>query len=172
MALDSEQFVTLLTRSQPSLYAYILSILPDAARAEDVLQETNVTLWRKAGEFEPGTAFLAWACKVAWFKVLSTRRRLARDRHCFGDELLDYLAERQAQRAEELEPRRAALRSCIAKLPEAQRRLLRDRYRPGASVRDIARDSNRTVGVVSQTLYRIRTALQECIQGSLSEGRA
>ncbi len=172
MALDSEQFVALLTRSQPSLYAYILSILPDAARAEDVLQETNVTLWRKAGEFEPGTAFLAWACKVAWFKVLSTRRRLARDRHCFGDELLDYLAERQAQRAEELEPRRAALRNCIAKLPEPQRRLLRDRYRPGASVQAIARDSNRTVGVVSQTLYRIRTTLQECIQGSLSEGRA
>ncbi len=169
---DAEHVVTLLTRAQPSLHAYILSLLPDPALADDVLQETNVTLWRKAGDFQPGTSFTAWACQVAWYKVLSARRRMARDRHCFGDELLDYLAERQAQRAEGLEPRRTALRDCIARLPEPQRRLLRDRYRPGASVQAIARDSGRTVGVVSQTLYRIRTALEECIRGSLSEGRA
>jgi RNA polymerase sigma-70 factor (ECF subfamily) len=169
---DTEEVVTLLTRAQPTLHAYILSLLPDPALADDVLQETNVTLWRKASEYAPGTAFTAWACQVAWYKVLSARRRLARDRHCFGDELLDYLAERQAQRAEGLEPRRAALRDCLAKLPEVQRLLLRDRYRPGASVQAIARDSGRTVGVVSQTLYRIRTTLEECIRGSLTGGPA
>ena len=42
-----ERFVTSLTDSQDLLYAYILSLFPDVDLARDVLQETNLVLWRK-----------------------------------------------------------------------------------------------------------------------------
>ncbi len=73
----TQDFVRLLTRSQSSLYTYIYSLLPDANQAEDLLQETNTTLWQKASDFEPGTSFMAWSCQVAYYKVLTQRRRLA-----------------------------------------------------------------------------------------------
>src|SRR3954454_14411357 len=43
------EFVQLLTGVQSRLYAYICSLVGDSAGARDVLQETNLALWNKAG---------------------------------------------------------------------------------------------------------------------------
>lgn len=53
----SAEFVRLLTGNQRKLYAFILSLLRRPADADDVLQETNMVMWRKCAEFEPGTNF-------------------------------------------------------------------------------------------------------------------
>ncbi len=168
MNKESQAFVRLLTQAQPSIYAYILSLVLDHAQADDLLQETNLTLWNKADQFEAGTNFLAWACKVAYFKVLSHRRSKARDRHVFNDELLDYLAERQEERSEQFERRREALRHCINRLTAYQQQLLTARYQAGGSVKVMAAKKGRSVGVISQTLYRIRCALNKCIESRLA----
>lgn len=65
-----EHFVRELTRCQNSVFAYILSLVgnPDAAR--DIQQETNVVLWRKAGEFKEGSNFMPWALGIARMQVL------------------------------------------------------------------------------------------------------
>jgi len=52
----------------------------------------------------------------------------------------------------------------MEKLPEAQRRLVADRYADALSVGAIAEASGRSVGAVSQTLYRIRQDLLACIR--------
>jgi RNA polymerase sigma-70 factor, ECF subfamily len=168
MKRDSEEFLTLLTASQSSVYAYIASLLPNRQQADDLLQETNMVLWRKAEEFESGTSFVAWACQVAYFNVLSHRRRKSRDRHTFGDDLFDYLAERQCERMDEVEDRQHALRKCLEKLPAKQRELIEARYAPGASVRRLADERQTTEGALSQSLYRIRNTLLECIKRSLN----
>ncbi|MBL8797003.1 MAG: sigma-70 family RNA polymerase sigma factor [Planctomycetia bacterium] len=165
-----DEFITHLTMAQPSLWAYVLSLLPDHVAAQDVLQETNLTLWRKAGNFQPGTSFIAWACQVAYFHVLSYRRRMRRDRLVLDDSVLAYLAERQAERAETLDNRLAALRGCLEKLPEASRRLLQERYAPGGSVKDLAESDGRSVAAVSQVLYRIREKLLSCIETAQAAG--
>ncbi|MDF1745393.1 MAG: sigma factor, partial [Gimesia sp.] len=46
---NTEQFVQQLTENQNRLYGYVYSLLGDHSRAEDVLQETNLVLWRKIG---------------------------------------------------------------------------------------------------------------------------
>lgn len=172
MKRDSEPFLALLTAGQPSLYAYIVSLLPNRQHADDVLQETNMVLWRKAEEFQEGTSFLAWACQIAYFNVLSARRRMSRDRHTFGDDLFDYLAERQCERMDEVEDRQQALRRCLGKLPPKQRELIEARYQPGASVRRMADERRTTEGALSQSLYRIRTSLLECVKRGLAAAGA
>ena len=87
-----EQFVQQLTACQTMLYAYILMLLPSHDDADDVLQETNLVLWRKADEFVDGTEFGAWACRVAHFQVRAWLRDAQRDRHVFDPELLGSLA--------------------------------------------------------------------------------
>ncbi len=170
MESDSEEFVRLLTEAQGAVYGYIVTLITDRNRARDLLQETNITLWRKAGNFEEGTNFNAWACKVAYFHVLGFRRKMAREKLVFDDDILDYLSERNDHRiAEEgAQARSRALRSCLQKLPEHHRKLVEDRYQPGASVQQIAAEENRTVGAISQTLYRIRHNLMICIEKTLA----
>ncbi len=168
MIAPEEEFVTHLTGAQPSLFAFIFSLLPDQQRAEDILQESNLVLWRKRQEYQPGTSFMSWACQVAYFNVLAFRRKMARDRHRFDDSVFDYLAERQIERADELEDRRQILLQCIEKLPDSQRQIIAERYEPGASVRQMADSRGMSEGALSQSLYRIRAALLNCIEKSLA----
>jgi RNA polymerase sigma-70 factor (ECF subfamily) len=163
---NRDEFITQLTVAQSSLWAYVFSLLPDHGAAQDVLQETNLTLWRKANEFQPGTNFLAWACQVAYFHVLSHRRRVRRDRLLFDDDVLAYLAERQADRVGSLGDRLVALRGCLEKLPPPSRRLLEERYAPGGSVKNLADADGRSVAALSQVLYRIREKLLNCIEAA------
>ena len=46
MKSDSEAFVRLLTEAQGPVYGYLLTLIPDRNRARDLLQETNITLWK------------------------------------------------------------------------------------------------------------------------------
>ena len=59
------EFIALLTSNQSRLYAYVLSLVGDRQQAQDVMQETNIVLWRKASQFTLGTNFGAWMLKVA-----------------------------------------------------------------------------------------------------------
>ncbi len=173
MKRDTEEFIELLTGAQSAVFGYIMSLCHDHARANDILQETNLTLWRKAEDFEEGTNFTAWACRTAYFHVLNQRRKMSREQLVFDEEVLDYLAERQEERAEGADARLAALRKCVAKLPDNQRELVEERYKPGASVQEIARDQGKTEGAISQALLRIRTSLQACVEKKmLKEGLA
>ena len=64
----TESFVSDLTNSQARLFAYILSLLRNSEEARDVLQETNLVLWKKLEEYSEIVSFEAWSTKVAYFK--------------------------------------------------------------------------------------------------------
>lgn len=159
-----EEFIRELTAVQPLIYSYVYSLLPSRAAAQDVLQETNITLWKKMTDFRPGTSFASWACRVAYFKVLSARRRMGRDRLVLDDSVFDALAERHGEGVEQMKHRIRILRLCLDKLPPRSRRLIDRRYGAGGSVQQLAQEENRTVGAISQMLYRIREELLQCIR--------
>ena len=164
MERDSEQFIELLTAAQTPVFAFIMSITHNRSKAQDILQETNLTLWRKAEKFEEGTNFNAWACRIAYFRVLNMRRKDKKEQLVFDEDVLDYLAERQEQRADQSNIRLEALQICVDKLPENSRKLIKERYTPGASVREMATDRGKSEGAISQALLRIRGALHECVE--------
>lgn len=170
MQRDTEEYIELLTGAQGPVFGYIMSLCHNHARARDILQETNLTLWRKAEEFEEGTNFTAWACRTAYFHVLNNRRKLSREQLVFDEDVLDYLAERQEERSDGTDDRIDSLRNCMAKLPEDQRKLVEQRYEPGASVQKLASSSGKSEGAISQSLYRIRATLQKCIEKNVAGG--
>ena len=153
---------------QDRLYAYVLALLGDAVAAEDVLQETNLAATERLGETADIADFTGWLFGVARHQVLTYRRRQARERLRFSDDLLDLLADELPAATIDLTDRQQALRGCLADLPNEQRELILRRYGPGETVQRLAAELQRTVGVVSQTLYRIRISLLQCIQGMLA----
>ena len=61
----SVEYSQKLTAIQKSLYAFILSMIPNKSEAEDILQETNLILCQKALEYDPSKHFQGWAFKIS-----------------------------------------------------------------------------------------------------------
>jgi RNA polymerase sigma-70 factor (ECF subfamily) len=167
--LATEAFIGQLGRSHRQLYLYVMSLVPNRSDAEDILQQTNLVLWREFERFQPGTNFTAWACSVAFNQVLAWRKRRQRDRLVFSEAFLQAVAEEASAEAERLEERSLQLAGCIDKLPPHHRELIRLRYREGNAVEAIAGRLNRTVDAVYRMLSRIRQSLQECVTRSLGQ---
>lgn len=163
-----EAFARELTRHQPRLRGLIQCLLFNRQDVEDVWQDTNVVLLRKAADFRPGTDFWAWSSQVARYQVLTHCKKIKRDRLVFSDELLAMLADDLGSRAVEIDDRRLALDACLTKLPAPQRQLLELRYGPKSSIEEIAVSLERSAGSIRQALFRIREALLACIERRLT----
>jgi RNA polymerase sigma-70 factor (ECF subfamily) len=163
-----ESFVLELTRHQMRLRGLVRCLLFDPKSTEDVLQDTNVVLLRKAAEFSPGTDFWAWASVVAKYQVLTHAKRVGRDRLVFDDGLLAAIANDVDKIADTVDARREALSQCLRALPEPQRQLLEMRYSIDYSVPKMAAALGRPEGSIRQTLYRIRQSLMACVESRLS----
>lgn len=156
-------FADLMANHQPRLFGYILSLMADEHAAKDILQETNVTLLKKSRDYEAGTNFTAWAFRVAYFEVLTWRRRRGRDKLQFGDDLVESLASTTEETTPAYDARLEALKKCIGELPDRQREVVERRYLKGESVQGIADDLGFKANAASQLLFRARTNLLKCV---------
>src|SRR5262245_35050946 len=81
-------FLRVFLQNERRLYAYILTLLPSRADADDVFQEASLIMWDKFQCEQPPDDFTAWGCRIAYFKVLDFRKKTQRSRLCFNQELL------------------------------------------------------------------------------------
>lgn len=167
MLSRTEEFVQQLTAYQPQLRALVEMLLGDHSVVNDVLQETNLLLWRKADEFVAGTDFGAWAGSVARFKVLSYLRDSGRDRLVIDAELAERLSEHTDRILGNFDARQDALRQCLDKLTPQQQRLIRERYYRDQSIAEMAASMDRSPASVLMALSRIRQLLFDCIRERL-----
>lgn len=170
----SDQFIVQVTRSQRRLYAFIRALVWDAGEADDILQETNLALWKKADEFDASREFMPWAMQfaklqvMAWLKRQRAQRRV-RGWAIFNDRLVERLAAEAADGENVFERRLLALAACLQKLPAVQRDLVARRYEPGATVNQMASGLRITPKALSDRLRRIRITLMACVEKSLAE---
>jgi RNA polymerase sigma-70 factor (ECF subfamily) len=164
-----DAYVRLLSQNQRRVTLYVLSLVPRWNDAEEIIQETNLVLWREFDRFELGTNFAAWACKVAFHQVLAWQKRRGRDRLRFTPEFLEAVAGDAAAAADHLDQRGRLLEGCIRKLPDGQRELLRLRYVENCSIDEVASRLDRTATAVYRALSRIRQTLYQCVTRSLAK---
>lgn len=154
----------LITRHQAALTGFLVSLLGNRTAGDEVLQETNLVLWKKREDFEMGTNFKAWAFKIARFQSLAfLKREKRRPEFTFDEEVIGKLTVEAESTFVENDDREIALDTCLEKLPEEDRELIRDHYYSGLSMADHAEQAGRTVGALRQVLYRIRNTLRLCI---------
>lgn len=161
---DNEVFTRELVQCQHRLFGYILTVVANAELAHEVLQQTNVVLLEKRDGFEPGTNFMAWACRIAYFEVLARRRDTGRDRLRFSDAFMDAIAEQVVEREPDADRRHVALHRCMEKLNANHRDLIDRRYTKDQAVNEIAAQLGRSANAVSAALYAARKALADCIR--------
>lgn len=167
--LPTEHFVGLLGQVQLRLQAYVMMLLPNWADADDVLQNTNIALWRRFEDYDPSMPFLPWARGVALIEVKRFRQTKGRDRLTFSEAMLDAIDETIADESDRLSQERSALSVCMNRLSNRDRFLVERVYCGGEKVAEIAANEGGSVGSLYVRLHRIRRSLLRCITRRLDE---
>jgi RNA polymerase sigma-70 factor (ECF subfamily) len=170
--MTSDQYILAITAIQNRLHAYILSLLADPVAAQDVLQETNLVLIRKADDFQIDASFESWAYNTARFQVLAHLRDRKRDRMVLHEAFAEKLAPVAEVMAEETQRRVQLLGGCVERLSDEHKALLHKRYGRDTSITTLAEDHRKTASAMKQLLYRIRNLLAACVEERLQEGTA
>ncbi len=165
----SRAFLRLFLQNERRLYAYILTLLPNRTDADDLLQEVSLALWDSFDASSPPDHFLAWARRIAYYKVLNFSRQSRRLQHRLSQVFLERVAETAAEQAEvlQLDDRRAALAGCLEKLAPRDRDLLARRFADGATTQSTSEQVGRSVDAVYKALAKIRQLLFDCVQRTL-----
>lgn len=163
-----EVFLQHFMQDRDRILAYVQSLLPHRADAEDVFQRCSVVLWRKFDDFDSQREFLPWACGVAFYEVRNFLRVSARDRLQFGDQLIEQLAERRLQSVQQVDRRLEALRGCLNGLKEEDRDLVHAAYDESTPLSEFAESSGRARQTLYNRLTIVRRRLLECVQHKLS----
>jgi RNA polymerase sigma-70 factor, ECF subfamily len=165
LAMDNEErFCCELTSAQTVLLSFVMSLVRDQHLARDIVQETNLVMWRKRGEFQPEREFRPWALRIAYLQTLAALKSSRRSRLVFDDEIALKLAVDAPAVFEHLDQRFLRLQECLGKLLGVQGEAVRRRYGLSQSIAEIARDLERSVSAVGMLLHRARLALSQCMQ--------
>jgi len=166
-------FLRLFLENERRLYAYILTLVANRADADDLLQDTSLVMWDKFDEGQPPRDFVAWGCRIAYFKVLDFYKKAGRSRVQFSQAMLEHISDTALEQSGslQLDERRVALAGCIEKLSERNRDLLERRYSDGATTQSVAVQLGRSIDAVYKALAKVRQALFDCVTRSLARGK-
>lgn len=167
-----KEFLALFVANRDGIFAFILVMVRDRDRAEEIFQEVSVVLWEKFESFQKGTSFGAWARQIAVFKVQNERRRLARAPVLLEPETLQNViaAFDETEHMGVDEEWKKALHHCLEKLSPTARRLLELRYFQKRRHDEIAAELGRTLAGVNSALCKVRGSLEGCMKGFLIRG--
>jgi RNA polymerase sigma-70 factor (ECF subfamily) len=161
----TEEAQLLFVRHEGAIRAFVRALQPSLADADDVMQETFLTVSRKAGTLDPGTNFLAWACGIARLKVLENLRQ--RKRATLLSEAAIVALTEDPPTPEVTARREAALARCLEKVAPKARDLLWRRYSSRQSSDEMATALGMTPAAVRMAMFKARAFLRDCISSEL-----
>ena len=162
-----QRFLSLFLRSEREIFRYVAALVPNVTDAEDIVQQTAISLWEKFDAYDPSQPFTPWACRFALNKTRQWIERRQRWQALLDDGLAEELAQRRQELLPDFEMRLKHLEGCLGKLPEGQRSLVEGYYYERASVETLAQRSGRSEAATYKTLQRVRQALQVCVEGRI-----
>ena len=168
---DPEQtaFVqSLFVQHLPALRGFVLSLISDFSLVDDVVQETFLVITAKAGNFQRGTNFRAWAWTIARYKVLQTLEKNAPPPERFAPELLEALAAHETAETWFSEEQLQHLAKCMETLAPKAREVVELRYQQAHRPPEIANRLGWTVDSVHVALSRARVFLRDCVTHRMS----
>jgi RNA polymerase sigma-70 factor, ECF subfamily len=164
-ARDAGAFASLYKQTSAKLYGVVARIHKRSDVAADVLQETYVRIWDKAGEFDPtkGSA-LGWMATIARNRALDEVRRVQ-------PASLEDQPEGFEPAAEEIDPLAARERSeglsalvdCLKGLEDEKRSIVLLAYYRGLSREALAKRFGRPVPTIKTWLHRSLAQLRDCL---------
>ena len=162
---DQKAFAELYKRTSSKLFGVCLRMLRDRGEAEEVLQETYTTVWRRAASFDA-----AKASAITWLITLSRNKAIDRLRQ-HREELLDDPS--RLDEAVDGQPTPAAdaeasqeyrrLQHCLDELEPQQRDSVREAFFTGATYNELATRCKVPLGTMKSWIRRSLMQLRTCL---------
>jgi RNA polymerase sigma-70 factor, ECF subfamily len=163
----TSEFLCLLGVHEERTKAYIFSMVPNWADAQDIAQDVRLRLWEQFDDYDPAKDFGAWARTIAFYQVLAYRKRLRGRQVQLGQESLELVAATFDAGVKHFEARGSALQRCLQKLAAAKRRILLRCYTGHETIRQVAESLGRSFEAVRKSVFRSRAQLAACVEREL-----
>ena len=163
---DRVAFDALYRGTSARLFGICLRVLSDRTEAEDVLQDTFVTIWHRAAQFDPDRAgALAWLSTIARNKAidrLRARPPMSRAPLAVIEDMPDpgTTPDRDAESVTD----RSRLERCLEQLDDRRRSLIRTAFFDGATYDELAARIGAPLGSVKSWIRRGLMQLRACLE--------
>ncbi len=175
---DEAALGELIERYRDRLYAYLRRLAGDAARADDMFQDTWVKVARNIGAYREESKFSAWLFSVAHNTAMDALRRRRPDSVSLdaesavedGRPLSEVFASAEPgpEASYQASESRRAINAALAELSPEQREVFLLRHYSGMSFREIAEALGVPIGTVLARASRAAAKLREKLAGDLS----
>lgn len=164
-AQDKQAFAALYDHFAPRIKGWVMKMGAPAGKAEDIVQDVMLQIWRRAAQFDRARADAGtWIFAIARNRYIDLIRQEKRPEIAIDDPVLvsDDATPEQALHARERADRVAA---ALSQLPTAQRQIIEQSYFAELTQQEIATQDGLPLGTVKSRLRlafgRLRTLLGE-----------
>ena len=163
---ERDAFADLYNRTSAKLFSVTLGISGSKAQAEEILQEVYVTVWQKAGRFDPDKgAVMTWLITIARNRALSAKRKTVREWPADEADIESMLGAGDGRPGSEAADQglRHDLEACLGELEGKQERAIRLAYVLGYTHEELAEQLDCPLGTVKSWIRRGLAKLKTCL---------
>jgi RNA polymerase sigma factor (sigma-70 family) len=162
---DRSAFRTLYRLTSAKLFGVCLRICGDRQAAEDVLSDVYLTIWKRAGAFEPGRASpISWLATIARNRAIDWRRASGRAPPAPVEEISELADDRvSAEDTMLFDERAAQLHRCLDELEQRQRDAIRTAFFDGLTYAELATRDSVPLGTMKSWVRRGLLRLKDCL---------
>jgi RNA polymerase sigma-70 factor, ECF subfamily len=159
-ARDTAAFETLVRRYQSKVRNWLRQLTKDAARADDLAQDTFIRAWERAHTFTGKGKFAGWIMKIAYNAFLQARRSQAQSARLAAAVATDGDVDTAASGGDEWPD----LPKMLAVLSEDERLTMVLCYAQGLTYSEIADVIDMPLGTVKSHLQRAKVKIRDRFQ--------
>ena len=148
-----------------TLFGVLVRILQDRSEAEDVLQDVYVTVWRKAGSYDPGRASpITWLVAIARNRAIDRLR--AGGRRTVPIEEASHVRDETPGALDTVVrgEMHARLARCLGEIEEKTARAIRAAFIDGATYEELAERMGVPLGTMKSWIRRGLIKLRTCME--------
>jgi len=163
---DRGAFAELYSATRAKLFAVSLRIVRERPLAEEVLQDSFVSIWNHAPDYAAAkSAPATWMTAIVRNRSLDVLRRGAHERDDPGEALAAGLVDESASPAREAEAaaERHTIRACLEELEADQRQSIALAFYHGLTHSELAAHLRRPLGTVKTHIRRGLARLRDCL---------
>lgn len=159
-----DEATRLWTLAQPTVSAFVGSLVREIRDRDDVLQEVAVAFMNSFASYDQARPFMPWVIGIARNQVGLYLRKRGRDRLVFDSDTWERIGEAFSA----VQPREVRmldyLEDCVRFLDGHARKLCELRYEADMKPASIAPLVGMSANGVAKALQRIREVLRECVK--------
>lgn len=162
---DLDAYRLIIRELAPSVKSFLLSRLNDYHAVEDISQEVFLATYKSIDKFKGNSQFKTWILSISRFKLIDHLRKSYSQNNLkatYQEEIQNLLIPEEEN--DELKGKIKHLQSCLEKLPEEAKQLIKCRYFNSETVMGLAQRLESSENAISSKLFRLKKKLRNCIE--------